>query len=133
MAAFYLDNDVSDDLVGLLRAKKHDVLHTRPFGQARATDDRQLLTAFRLGRILVTHNARDFILVHHAWLLWPPALGVGWPRHFGVLIVPQPPDLSTHQVAEAIDRFVRAQRPLADELYRLTVPGGWQRQRRERS
>lgn len=129
MAAFYLDNDISDDVTGLLRSKRHDVLHTRRHGQSRATDDRQLLTAAELGRILVTHNARDFVLVHHARRLWPSTLGVAWPQHRGVLVVPQPADLPTRRLVEAIDRFVRSGRPLADELYRLTVHGGWQRQR----
>lgn len=129
MAAFYLDNDVSNEAVGLLETKGHEVLHTRRHGQARATDDQQLLTALRLNRILVTHNARDFILVHRAWRLWPSAFGADWPQHPGILIIPQPADLPTPQAAVALDRFVRSGRPLLDRLYRLTTAGAWQRER----
>lgn len=129
MAAFYLDNDTSNEVVGLLETKGHAVLHTRWYGQARATDDQQVLTALRLNRILVTHNARDFILVHRAWRLWPSSFGVDWPRHPGILIIPQPADLPTPQAVEALDRFVRSGRPLLDQLYRLHVAGGWRRER----
>jgi hypothetical protein len=128
VSAFYLDNDVSNEVIGLLETKGHDVLHTRRHGQARASDDQQLLTALRLNRILVTHNAKDFGLVHRAWRLWPGAFGAEWPQHPGILVVPQPADLSTPRVA-APDRFVRSGRPLLDQLYRLTAAGVWQRER----
>lgn len=36
----------------------------------RASDDAHLSLAARSGWILVTHNAKDFILLHAAWRRW---------------------------------------------------------------
>lgn len=128
MAAFYLDNDISDGLIHLLQAQQHDVVHTRQIGQARATDDQQLLTATQLGRILVTHNARDFILVHHAWRLWPATFGTAWPQHPGILVIPQPPEFPVARAADEIGRLIQAHGRTADELHRFEIPTGWRRQ-----
>ena len=77
VADFYFDHGTSGDIAALLRSVAHDVLTTARHGQIRATDERQLLTAYQLGRILVTHNARDFVLAHHAWRLWPTSTAIG--------------------------------------------------------
>lgn len=129
MASFYFDNDVADDLAELLRVRNHDVLTTREHGQSRATDDQQLLTATELGRILVSHNARDFILVHHAWRLWPRAFGVAWSQHPGIVVLPQPPTLSVDRAAIELDKFVRSGRRIGNALYHYRVTGGWRRER----
>ena len=129
MDAFYFDHGVSEQMAALLDRKGHDILSTQDRGQTRASDDQQLLTAYQLGRILVTHNAGDFRLVHYAWRLWPGALGLEWPPHPGILVIPQPPELSIERAAEELDKFVRSGRRIVNELYRLRVPGGWQRER----
>lgn len=36
----------------------------------RASDDAHLSLTARSGWILVTHNAKDFILLHAAWRRW---------------------------------------------------------------
>ena len=66
MAYFYLDNDVARECADDLRAYGHDVITTRELSRARATDDEQLLFAAQQGRILFTHNWRDFLLLHDA-------------------------------------------------------------------
>jgi hypothetical protein len=129
MAAFYVDNDVSDHLIPLLRASGHHVASTPDLGYARATDEQQLLTAFQMGRILLTHNASDFVLLHRAWRRWPIALGVNWPPHPGILVLPQPPGMTIARSARELGKFVRSSRPIANELYRLTTAGRWQRER----
>jgi len=127
VARFHLDNDVSDALGNGLLRRGHDILHTRHHGQARATDPQQLLTSVALNRILVTHNARDFLLIHHAWRLWPRAYDVSWPHHSGILAIPQPPRLAIERAGEDIDRIGQAGQSLADELYRWVGPGQWTR------
>ena len=129
MAVFYFDHGTADDVAAHLETEGHDVLTTLRHGRIRAPDDEQLLTAFQLGRILVTHNARDFVLVHHAWRLWPTALGIGWPAHPGILVIPQPPAITIARAADEIDKSVRSGRRIANELYHLAVPGGWRRER----
>ena len=129
MATFDFDHGTPDYLASRLGAVGHEVLTTRRHGHTRAQDDEQLLTAFQLGRILVTHNERDFLLVHHAWRRWPIALGIEWPPHPGILVTPQPPQLVITRIAEEIDRLVRSGRSIANELYRLTSAGRWQRER----
>jgi len=129
LASFYLDNDVSSELTANLQARGHDVLHTRTSGRSRASDDEQLLTATQLRRILVTHNERDFLLVHHAWRRWPRALSVTWPPHPGILVIPQPPQFAVEHGAEQLDRLVRSGRTLTNELYRFRMISSWQRDR----
>jgi len=45
------------------------------------------------------------------------------------LVTPQPPQLVITRIAEEIDRLVRSGRSIANELYRLTSAGRWQRER----
>jgi predicted nuclease of predicted toxin-antitoxin system len=87
VASLYLDNDVSLRLLPFLQQAGHDVVATRDLVYGRATDDSQLLVAFQNRRILVTYNRADFILLHDAWQSWPPALGLTFPPHLGVLIL----------------------------------------------
>ena len=80
MADFYLDNDVSLRLAPLLRSVGHRVTTTRELGLSAASDDAQLLTAARNGWILITHNRRDFMMLHDAWRTWPRVAwaAAGW-------------------------------------------------------
>jgi hypothetical protein len=70
VAAFYLDNDVSERLWHLLRIQGHQVFLTKDQHPTRVPDEHQLVTALDLKAHLVTHNYRDFVLLHRAWLLW---------------------------------------------------------------
>lgn len=89
--AFYLDNDVSLDLVPLLRERGHEVTSTRDLRLYRASDVDQLLTAVRNGWVLVTCNRRDFTLLHDAWQTWPAAFGLALPPHRGILALDPAP------------------------------------------
>jgi hypothetical protein len=132
VAAFYLDNDVSLELALLLRARGHDVTSTRDLGAFRAGDVDQLLTAVRNGWVLLTHNRRDFTLLHDAWRVWPRAFNLSLPAHRGILALdPAPPLVLAQEVFALVSRVSP---PLwADELLwwhrigwrRRVVGAGW--------
>ena len=64
MAAFYRDNDVAQVLAAYLLADGHDVTTARWARLQAAADAEQLLRAAEEGRILVTHNRREYVMLH---------------------------------------------------------------------
>jgi len=66
MSAFYLDEDTAIALTLMLRARGHSAAHTHEEGIDRARDYQQLLHATYRGQVLITHNLRDFRLLHGA-------------------------------------------------------------------
>lgn len=87
----------------------------RELGLEDADDDVHLLVALQDGRILVTHNGDDFILLHRAWRRWTQFWRVSQP-HAGILIIPQAPHLSPTRATDELDR-IQARAVLANELY----------------
>ena len=65
----------------------HSVLTAQRMGSQRANDAHHLLEATRMGRLLVTHNVKDFRLLHQAWILWQAAWSIAVP-HASILILP---------------------------------------------
>lgn len=126
MADLYLDHNVARQTAVLLRLHDHDVIQTARLGQARARDDEQLLTAASLRRTLITHDRRDFELLHDAWRRWSAAWQID-PPHFGILVIPQGESWSSAQAAGEVNRFLASGVPLANELYRWTEERGWVR------
>ena len=127
MARLYLDSDVSVRLAPLLQAAGHDAVTAANQGRRRATDEEQLLAAAQQGRILVTHNRKDFVLLHAAWQRWPTAWGVSAPAHAGILVLDQArePELT---VALATLLAVTPPVPLSNALYWWRFLGGWHQQ-----
>jgi Domain of unknown function (DUF5615) len=150
VADLYLDEDVHHGTPAELRRLGHTAVH----GAHRlrgATDDVQFLEAVRQRRVLVTSNARDFVLLHHAWTHWtqewvarwahaagqPVAQATGgaappeWaPAHPGVLVVPN--GRGPEWLAALLDGFLRSAPPppIAGRLYRWVDapepgPGHW--------
>ncbi len=70
MAEFYLDHNVARELAEHLCHAGHAARTARDLGTERASDDAHLSLAARSGWILVTHNAKDFVLLHAAWHRW---------------------------------------------------------------
>ncbi len=90
MARFHFDQNVALDIAVMVRHASQDVVTTGEAGLLDADDAVHLLTAARAGRILVTHNRRDFRLLHRAWQRWTRDWGVSV-GHAGILVIPQPP------------------------------------------
>lgn len=131
MAAFYTDNDVALSAVDLLAAAGHAAVGARDLRFEYASDDEQLLVASQQRRTLVTHNERDFILLHDAWQRWSGAWGIRIP-HAGILILPQGTRYGVLWDAERItqailDCLARCQ-PIANEVLRWKGEH-WQRRR----
>ena len=124
MAVLHLDQNVSSQFGPLLRVAGHDVIETRAIGRPRATDDELLLFAANARRIFVTHNEKDFILLHDAWRRWSSAWGVAV-FHAGILVLPQPPRLTIERAATELDRFLATEPQLASTLYFYRPTGGW--------
>lgn len=79
MLRLYLDADV-DPLAGrLLRERGYDVSMAGEVGLSGATDLEQLAYAAQMGRVLVTHNIRDFVPLYEQW--WREQR-----RHPGILV-----------------------------------------------
>lgn len=129
MADFYFDADVTPAFRLLLADHGHDVLTTQELGQVTALDAEQLLTATELGRVLVTHNGKDFRTLCQAWPTWRRTWGLAPTNHAGVIAIPQQTLLPCPQAARRIDRLVRARQPLWGALwfFDLTI-GDWDQQ-----
>ena len=131
LTAFYLDSDIGSRFSALLESRGDDVTSAAREMRRSATDDEHLLRAADQGRILVTHNWRDFLLLHQAWLRWTSAWGVER-DHAGILVIPQPPDLPIARSAHDVARFIQSGRRFHNELYRRRVGGNratWERWR----
>ena len=121
MADFYLDHDVAIRVAPALRDLGHTAITPRDLGTERANDADHLLGAATDSRVLVTHNAKDFMLLHHAWELWQTAWLVAAP-HSGILVLPH------GTLADNVQRLVAfvgtPRAPIAGQLHRWQS-GGW--------
>jgi hypothetical protein len=102
----------------------------RDLNLTRVHDDAQLLQAVQLQRTLVTHNRRDFVMLHDAWIGWPAALSVQFPLHPGILIL----DADEHDaLARAVHGILNASTTdgLANNLLWWHGDQGWRLRRAE--
>lgn len=81
---FYLDEDVPASLAQALQNRGIDAVTTQAAGNIAASDLAQLLYATENRRVIITHNIRDFILLHKDFL------DTGQP-HFGIIVSDQLP------------------------------------------
>jgi hypothetical protein len=124
LARLYFDHNVALQLADLLKQSSHDVLVADEAGLAGADDDEHLLFSADARRALITHNAKDFVLLHAAWRRWSRAWDVA-AEHAGVLVVAQRPFA---ELARELDAFLANAPPLTNELYRWRTASGWSRQ-----
>lgn len=129
MAPFCLDENVALDAGAILEQYGHDVLSIVAVPALRRIGDYDVLRiAARENRILVTQNADDFTLLHHAWRRWSPGWNVA-PVHAGILILLQRLALSPAEIAFHVDEILAAGWPLVNELYLFKGSrGGWVRE-----
>ena len=116
-AQFHLDQDVDK------RLKEHLNVHygddevaktAAELGLHRSLDGHHLLAAAQAGRILVTHNGKDFITMQDAWVRWSGAWGVT-PMHAGILIISQA--WVPLVAAREISQFLGTRASLPNEIY----------------
>jgi predicted nuclease of predicted toxin-antitoxin system len=119
----YLDHNVSLRLGSMLQQFGHDVVATRDRWTGRLTDDALLLDAVQSHRMLITHNRRDFVLLHDAWQSWPAAFGTRLPEHPGILVLDA---ASEQQLARVISDVLNAA-PMSRQLFWWRRTRGWQR------
>jgi hypothetical protein len=75
-----------------LRGHGFDAVTTTQLGRKGSSDPRQLKYASETARVLVTHNNRDYRMLHEALVLWAEEWGVlDRRRHSGILIIDQGP------------------------------------------
>lgn len=109
----YLDDDsVHGRLVKLLRTAGQDVQIPSDVGRGGVADPVHLTHAISAGRALVSHNYRDFELLHD---LIVAAAG----HHPGILIVRRdnsPRDLKPRGIVVAIRKLLASGDPIPDHL-----------------
>lgn len=123
----YLDEDVTERIARPLRGLGHAVVHANEVGRKGRTDPQQLAYASAHGRMLVTCNRKDFIMLHEAWTLCPHGLGGRQQGvHAGIAIVPNSSRISDTELASIIDQLAREVEAAADRLYDWRRDQGWQ-------
>lgn len=127
MAAFYLDENVAVAIAPALRALGHMATTAEEERRLGASDSIQLLHAADRSWTLITHNRRDYRLLHDAWLLWTNAWNVDR-HHTGIIIIEQRPAQPASEIAALIHEFVRdLQTPIGNTLYDWRLAFGWAR------
>jgi hypothetical protein len=128
MGDLYLDEDVSGDTGRRLISLGDDALDARGVLEHATKVHQHLAMATRLGRVLVTHNAADYLLVHLAWREWfEEFVESPRPEHAGILLLPQPPELGAIEIADLVHAFVaeRTMAELRNRLFQWSKRGGW--------
>ena len=124
MGRLYFDHNVSHDVGPFLWPLGHDFVFSRDEGSSTLTDDALLLLSVQTNRTFVTHNRRDFRLLHDAWMTWPAAFGMALPSHPGIIVLDQAPPAV---LAQALADFLSAAslEQLADAILWWHRRDGW--------
>lgn len=125
MASIYLDEPVSDLQALPLRQRGHDALTTVQASNKEQSDVHQLPFATRTRRFLITHDLRDYPMLHEAWHELAREWGVtARTLHPGILILPPTARLDIARAAHEIDALV-GREEIVNRLLRWKVPVGW--------
>src|SRR5215207_7361039 len=104
MSQLLADHNVSRNVRLPLASAGHDVLLARDAGLSTVSDDALLLFCTKEERIFVTHNRKDFKLLHDAWVTWPAAFGLALPPHPGILLLDSAaPEALARVIADFLD------------------------------
>lgn len=122
MASLYLDHNVARAVATTLRFAGHDVRTAREIRTDTATDDAHVALAYQNNWIFVTHNIRDFELLHDAWQRWSRLWGLNVP-HAGIPTME--PGQDSQHTAALIDERIRSGAPLVGELAVWRARDGW--------
>jgi hypothetical protein len=124
VAHLFLDNDFPLDAGGGLRLLGHDVETARSTQREDQTDDAQLLYAANSGRILVTHNWKDYLLLHDAWHRWSRNWGIQG-LHAGILVLRQRRKYQGY--SDDIHTLLGERGSIVNQLHRCDTRGHWSR------
>jgi hypothetical protein len=122
LASLYLDHNLAREVARILRLESHDVRSFREIHTERVTDDEQLALAYENNWIFITHNVRDFTLLHSAWRRWSRLWGVDV-LHPGIIALEPVPDAL--QIASLVDERLRSGARVVGELAVWRPHGGW--------
>lgn len=112
MAELLVDEDVVTRTAAILTAYGHDVVTVADLQYKGTKDDGILWIAIRSQRILVTHNEKDFLLLHRAWHRWK------LPRpHPGILVLRQNVVSLPAEIGRAIGVFLDSGLRIENQLY----------------
>ena len=92
---FYYDEDVSVDIAHNLQQRGFDVLTTRDTLRLTYDDNDQLAFAVEQQRAIITHNRRDFEMLHQTYFDQAQL-------HMGIIIVKRRPN-DAHIVSKLLD------------------------------
>jgi predicted nuclease of predicted toxin-antitoxin system len=108
MASFYTNENFPVRIAQYLREMGHDVLTSYEAGKAnqRIPDDEVLDFAAKAGRIVLTLNRRDFIVIHEKA-----------PDHAGIIVCTQ--NSNSREQAAQIDSVVQEMEDLRGKLLRV--------------
>ncbi|MBM4070302.1 MAG: hypothetical protein FJ271_15305 [Planctomycetes bacterium] len=111
MARLYADEDFHHRVVDELRNLGHDVLTAEDAGQAhqQISDEKVLAHAITAGRIVITHNRRDFIRLHKKSA-----------NHLGIIVCTRDPDVMA--LAERVHAAIVKTPDLDGKLVRINLP-----------
>lgn len=131
--SFALDEDVDHHVAALLRADGQDAKSAKELARLGLSDIQVLIHATEREQTLVTHNHRDFALLHEAWMTlrrrWAVEIELvtGHPvvlsRHAGILIAPQIPRL---HLVRILHEFAHSAGAMDDRLFAWYPATGWQ-------
>ena len=124
MADFHFDHNISVRIAAPLRRFGHTAVTAGELRLPGATDDEHLLVAAERRSVLVSHNRKDFILLHGAWRRWSTAWGVVHP-HAGILTVAQLNPTWVPRIAQEIAGSVTSNPPRANMLSTWRPVSGW--------
>jgi predicted nuclease of predicted toxin-antitoxin system len=96
-ATLYTDEDVTAQLAPLIRQRDFGAISACEAGLVGVPDEQQLIYAAEHGRVLLTFNQRDFVLLARQWA------AEGRP-HAGILLSDQ---FSRQQFGELLRRVLR--------------------------
>jgi hypothetical protein len=130
--SFALDENVADPAAGLLRSRGILANSATELDRLGLSDAEILLQASRNGQTLLSHNGRDFVLLHEAWVTWrrhwtteaeqQAGISAVLSRHAGILIIPTIP---IRDLARILEQVADIARSIADRLFGWSVAGGW--------
>jgi hypothetical protein len=128
VARLCLDENVAADVGVILESQGHDGLSIVSAPALRRIGDYDVRRiAAREGRMLVTHNAGDFTLLHRAWRRWSGDGGVTV-SHAGILVLLHKLRVAPAEIASHIGELLATGWPLGNELYLFKgAQGGWVR------